>query len=289
MAGEDLKRPTPGQWGRDSIAIVDSTQLRSRVDAIRWYHSIDVGYGITTPGVSTTPPLAGKELPAFSGRSVLDIGAWDGYYSFLAEQQGARRVVALDHYAWCLDWGAREAYWTECRERGTIPDLGRDQKDFWHPEAPGRAGFDLAREARKSQVEVVVGDFMTMDLATLGGPFDIVLFLGVLYHLKEPVTALERLRTICAEVLVIETEAIRVEGYDDANLLMFCPGDEVGRDYSDWYITTEAGLHGLCRGAGFDRTVTKRTHSFQSLRRPWGVPGLVPGIRPYRLAVHAYA
>ncbi|GAC1372361.1 MAG: hypothetical protein NVSMB32_16160 [Actinomycetota bacterium] len=284
MAGAPAAIPDP----KGSTVPVDSTELRSRVDAISWYHSIDLGQGITTPGTSTTPPLAGAELPDFAGRSVLDVGAWDGYYSFLAEQQGASRVVALDHYAWCLDWGAREAYWAQCRQRGTIPDLSRDTRDFWLTEAPGRAGFDLAHRARGSRVEAVIGDFMTMDLASLGGPFDIVLFLGVLYHLKEPLTALERLRSLCRQVVVVETEAVRVEGYSDASLLMLCPGDEVGRDYTDWYITTETGLHGLCRGAGYQRTVTVRSHSYQDLRRPWGLPGLVPGIRPYRLAVHTF-
>ena len=266
---------------------MDVNELKARVEAIDWYHSIDLGHGIRTRGVSeniVTP----TELPEMAGRSVLDVGAWDGRYSFLAEQAGASRVVALDHYAWCVDLVARNAYWRECQAAGTRPDLEKDLTEFWRPEAPGRRGFDLAREALGSTVEPVVGDFMTMDLDTLAGPFDVVLLLGVLYHLKEPLTALERLGSITSEVLVVETEAVRLEGYDDGNLLLFCPADEFGADFTNWFVPTEKGLHALCKAAGFGRVVTKRAHGFENLRRPWHVPGLVPGTRAYRLVVHAY-
>ena len=78
-------------------------------------------------------------LPDVTGRSVLDIGAWDGKYSFLAEQEGAARVVALDHYAWGVDFVARGAYWAECIAKRTLPDQSRDETDFWQPELPGPA------------------------------------------------------------------------------------------------------------------------------------------------------
>lgn len=256
-----------------------------------WYHSIDLGQGVTTKGLSENR-VEPAELPDFNGKSVLDIGAWDGRYSFMAEKAGARRVLALDHYAWCVDFGGRQAYWQECREKGELPNLDRDLVDFWLPDAPGKRGFNLAHEALDSNVESQIGDFMTMDLDELKGPFDIVLFLGVLYHLKEPLRALERLRTLTTDVLVVETEAVRIEGYDNANLLLFCPGDEFGQDYSDWFITTETALHGLLRAAGFRRSVTKRQHALPDLQRRLhipGVPSLVPAVRPYRLVVHAFA
>ena len=83
-------------------------------------------------------------LPDVSGRSVLDIGAWDGKFSFLCEQSGASRVVALDHYAWGVDFVARGAYWAECIHKGTFADQSRDETDFWRPDLPGKRGFDLA-------------------------------------------------------------------------------------------------------------------------------------------------
>ena len=118
-----------------------------------------------------------------------------------------RPVVALDHYVWGVDIAAREQYWNECRELGTLPDHGRDPTDFWRPDLPGRRGFELAKEVLDSNVEPVVADFATVDLDSVG-TFDVVLYLGVLYHMKEPLRCLERLRGVTREVAVIETAAI---------------------------------------------------------------------------------
>src|SRR5205823_2308884 len=69
-----------------------------------WHHSIDLGDGVITPGGKTPAhhhyDLERLRLPDLKDKSVLDVGAWDGYYTFMAEGAGARRVVALDHYAW---------------------------------------------------------------------------------------------------------------------------------------------------------------------------------------------
>jgi tRNA (mo5U34)-methyltransferase len=257
---------------------MDVEGLAARVASMFWYHAIDLPGGIRTPGVSQTPPLQGEELPDLAGRSVIDIGAFDGYYSFAAERLGASRVVALDHYAWCVDFARRQAYWDECRALGRIPHSERDLTDFWQADAPGRAGFDLAREALASRVEPVVGDFMTMDLGELGS-FDVTLFLGYLYHVKEPLMGLERLRRITREVAVIETHAVAVEGYGDANLMLFHPGDELGGDFTNWYVPTEAALHGLCRAAGFSRVTTVRSHAFDGCRQVASGGSVVPALR----------
>src|SRR5579859_2611907 len=140
----------------------DLDELRRRVDSIVWYHSIDLGDGIVTDGFSKTF-LEGPQLPDFAGRTVLDIGAWDGYYSFLAERRGAARVVALDHYVWGVEFYRRNPYWVECFEKGILPDRSLDTTAFWNPALPGMTGFNLAREVFDSKVEVVVGDFSTMD------------------------------------------------------------------------------------------------------------------------------
>jgi len=84
-------------WG---ARLHGTEEIRRRVGEVTWHHSIDLGHEIVTPGASNVEPLSEEELPNFAGRSVLDIGAWDGFYSFRAEKAGAARVVALDHYAW---------------------------------------------------------------------------------------------------------------------------------------------------------------------------------------------
>jgi tRNA (mo5U34)-methyltransferase len=208
---------------------MSADSLSDKVSEITWHHSIDLGDGVVTPGLSAAVmPL--EVFPEFRGRTVLDIGAWDGYYSFLAERRGATRVVALDHYVWGLDWQARTEYWNECHAKGVLPDHSRDETDFWRTDLPGRRGFDLARQRLGSQVEPLVANFMTTDLDQLG-PFDVVLYLGVLYHMKEPLTALERVRRVTREVAVIETEAVFVPGTEaDASLLNFYPGDESSGD-----------------------------------------------------------
>jgi tRNA (mo5U34)-methyltransferase len=280
--------------------------LRDRVAAVNWYHSIDLGGGVVTPGHPVNRAMVDRALPPVDGRTVLDIGAWDGFYSFLAEKRGAARVVAMDHYAWCVDFPARLEYWEQCEARGELPDTRRDLTDFYRPDTmPGRKGFDLAREALDSRVEPVVADFMEVDPAEVGR-FDVVLFLGVLYHLREPLTALERVRALTTGVAVVETEAVRVLGLPRAPLLEFHLGGELRGDHTNWFVPTESALHGLCRAAGFSRVETRVgppavsrqlasiARTVVARRRTAGPPAPAsaaagsPLFERYRIAVHAY-
>ena len=69
-----------------------------RVNQIRWFHTIDLGPLGVTPGADNSPQrLARMRFPAdLRDKSVLDVGAWDGFYSFEAERRGAARVLATD-------------------------------------------------------------------------------------------------------------------------------------------------------------------------------------------------
>ena len=275
-------------------------ELQAQADALQWYHTIDLGNGVVTKGIGVQP--TGPEIfPDVSGRSVLDIGAWDGKFSFLAEGAGAIRVVALDHYAWGVDFLARGAYWADCIEKGVLPDQSRDETDFWQPDLPGRRGFEFAAAALGSKVEPVVADFQTVDLDGLGR-FDVVLYLGVLYHMKEPLTCLERLRAVTNEVAVIETEAVHVEGLDHEALLQFHAGSSLRTDFGNWYVPTIEALHNMCRAAGFAqvRTVAgppqppppevpgRRLRLARRIgRMPPPPPPSAPSVN-YRAIVHAY-
>src|SRR6266516_2047447 len=110
-------------------------ELRDAVGRIRWYHSMDLGHGVVTQGF-TNPRTVVKRLalaPRLDGLTVLDIGAWDGFYSFEAERRGAQRVLATDHFCWNgPGWGTKD-------------------------------GFELARRALNSKVEDLEID--VMDLA----------------------------------------------------------------------------------------------------------------------------
>jgi tRNA (mo5U34)-methyltransferase len=275
--------------------MLDVDDLRQSVAALVWYHTLDLGHGIVTDGYCKTY-LDGPPLPDFRGQQVLDIGAWDGYYSFLAERRGASRVVSLDHYVWGVDFARRNPYWIECHEKGVLPDHGRDTTEFWDSSLPGMRGFNLARQALGSHAEPIVGDFTKMDLAPLGR-FDVVLFLGVLYHLKEPLAALERIRQLTEGVAVIETEALLLPGGEPRSVLEFTAGCYRGFDYSNWFTPTIEALHELCRAAGFTdvKTITgpppPPSPPVRSTRWRWARGGPTPTAPSepthYRAVVHA--
>jgi glycosyltransferase involved in cell wall biosynthesis/SAM-dependent methyltransferase len=237
-------------------------ELRQAVDAVPyWRHSIDLGHGVVTPGEKggdasfMAHELRALRLPEdLEGRTVLDIGAWDGFYSFEAERRGAARVVALDHYAWEID---------------------RQDGDARHPATlPGKAGFDLAHRALHSRVEPLVADFMEVDVESLGR-FDLVLFLGVIYHVEDPVGAMRRVAALTGDLAVIETAAIVLEGEEDRPVWQFCRADEFDGDPTTWWVPNLRAVHDLCQAAGFSRTET--------------VAGPPPGPGPYRAIVHAWA
>jgi tRNA (mo5U34)-methyltransferase len=139
--------------------------LESMVAAneIGWWHSIDFGDGVRTPGYKTPERLesevAQMRLPDLHGKSVLDIGAWDGFFSYEAERRGASRVVALDHFVWCLHTPKQHQYVDRCRREGIQPKPYEEVPEIWDPVGlPGKQGFDIAHDVLDSKVESVVAD-----------------------------------------------------------------------------------------------------------------------------------
>ena len=142
---------------------MEPVDLARRVGELRWYHTIALAPGVVTPGVQDSPRVVERLRlpPSLAGRSVLDIGAFDGFFSFHCAALGAGRVIATDSYV-------------------------------WNDEEWGIEPFLLAREALglDDRVEHRLVDPMDLSPDEPGGTFDVVLFLGVLYHLRDPVTAL---------------------------------------------------------------------------------------------------
>ncbi len=219
-----------------------------------WYHSIDLG-GVTTPGVRSAASLAREtrrvRLPDVEHKTVLDVGAWDGFYSFECERRGAKRVVALDHYVWSLDLAPLVADGMAGATRGVA-----EETVHWRPEElPGKRGYDTAHRILESQVETVVGDFMAMDESQLG-TFDVVLYLGVLYHIQNPLDALKRLARVTNGVAIIETSAISLPFTRNTPVCEFFESDELNNDSSNWWAPNRSALEGMCRAAGFGRVET---------------------------------
>jgi tRNA (mo5U34)-methyltransferase len=242
-----------------------------------WWHSIDLGDRVT-PGWKSPEVLAAEwdqlHLGDLTGRSVLDIGAWDGWFSFQAERRGAGRVVALDHYAWSMDLVRQQAYIAECRASGEAMRPYHQLGDIWRPDdLPGKAGFDIAHAALGSRVEAVVADFLTVDTRALG-TFDVVLWLGVLYHMEEPLRALRQVRAVTAELAVIESQACVAPGDPASAWFRFHAGHDLNADPTNWFVPTEAALLHLCEAAGFTTAQTVA-----------GTPP--PSGGDYRIVVHA--
>ena len=111
---------------------------------------------------------------------MLDIGAWDGGYSFMAERGGAKRVVALDHYAWGVDIEARGEYWDQCAADGTLPTSPATSPISGRPDLPGRRGFEFAAAALESKVETVADRLRHHRSRPSSVSSTCVLYLGVL-------------------------------------------------------------------------------------------------------------
>ncbi len=275
---------------------MDASQRQEEADGIFWFHSIDLGHGLVTDGIknpeSLVRELQSLQLPHLEGKSVLDIGAWDGFYSFECEKRGAEPVKALDHFVWCLDLPKQQSYWKDCREQGIAPQPYESIPELWNPnDLPGQGGFNLAKRTLGSRVEAIVADFMEMDLCRLG-QFDVALYLGVLYHMKDPLRALQRLASVTRDLAVIETEAIRIPNCEGYALWEFYETSELNGDISNWWAPTEAGLVGACRAAGFSevRVLTpapdENAHDLFDSRSSSDESQVHP--IHYRLVAHAY-
>ena len=202
--------------------------LAKRVAALPWWHKIDLGYGVITPGhvdISATVPYL--QLPErLNGQTVCDVGAWDGGYSFECEKRGASDVLATDWFCW---------------------------------EGPGwgkKASFELARQALGSRVRDCTVDVLALDPGQLG-TFDIVLFLGVLYHMRHPLLALEKVASLTREMLVLETHVDML--HEPRPAMAFYPGAELASDPSNWFGPNPACVVAMLRDVGFTRIEEKPT------------------------------
>lgn len=184
------------------------SNLQERVDEIQWYHEFDFGGGLKAQ--SLTPDAASHrkvwrfieqqlDNVDFHDKTVLDIGAWDGYWSFLAERKGAKYVLASD-------------------------DVSQNWSD-------GR-GLPLAKELLRSSV-YIDQNLSVYDLASLNRKFDVVMCLGIYYHLLDPFYAFAQIRHCChpSTLVLLEGNVGRVAmradevryTFGDSSLSSFVP------------------------------------------------------------------
>jgi tRNA (mo5U34)-methyltransferase len=245
-----------------------------------WSHEILLP-GVTT-GVNCSKNRAFMErewatmaLPDLDGKSVIDVGGADGGYAFMAEEHGAARVACLDYYIWSLDRPGVSRYHYDYANRGEAPPLPHHLTEWWHPaELPGKRNFNLAHDLLASRVHAMPRDFMHCDLEEIGR-WDIVLFLGLLYHLDDPVGALRRLHAITSEQAIVETEAVAIPGCDQP-LWQLYPRAELNYDWTNWWAPNLSGLLAGLAAAGFSNSEVLQ-----------GPPAEVERLQNYRLIVRA--
>ena len=201
----------------------DGRGLQAEIDRLPWFHQIDFGNGVLTPGVIKASKIRRMSRMLFDGvdlqgRTLLDVGCWDGAYSIEAARRGAL-VTATDHYVW--------------RE---VPQR--------------RQAFDLAVGRLAPSVRAM--DIPVEDLAPERfGTFDIVLFLGVLYHLRHPLEALERVARLAADTLIVETRMTM--RYVSKPVMQFHPGQTLENDPTNWWTPNRRCVEEMLRDIGFRR------------------------------------
>jgi tRNA (mo5U34)-methyltransferase len=215
---------------------MDRAERVKLVESRQWWHSIEVGDGVVTPGqvplFYLREQLARLRVPpSLAGLRVLDVGAWDGFFSFEAEKRGAARVVAYD----------------------------------LHP--PEYFGFATAKQLLGSRVEYVQGSVYDIRPERVG-TFDVVFFFGVLYHLRYPLLALDRLREVTDGYALIETHhldrrlllpdgtSVAPAAIDprlaDIALYQFYRNDELNPgDFSNWFALNRRAIEDGLWSAGF--------------------------------------
>jgi tRNA (mo5U34)-methyltransferase len=156
----------------DSKALPHSEWINARIaEEPYWFHRMELPGEILTPGWSDprVDKLPHYGLPTdMTGMRVLDIGSAEGFFSFEAERRGAAEIIGIENY----------------------PPMARK--------------FEICRAATGSRARTYMVNVYYLNPATLG-TFDLVMFFGVLYHLRHPILALQKIASVCAGTILMQT------------------------------------------------------------------------------------
>jgi tRNA (mo5U34)-methyltransferase len=211
--------------------------LNARLRELGWYHSIELPGGEVIEGLigldTLRARLAQFPIPEdLRGKRVLDIGAWDGWFSFEMERRGAE-VLAIDS------------------DRNTR--------------------FEQAKALLGSRVEHRFAD-ITRIAPNQFGRFDYVLFFGVLYHLKHPLLALEKVCAMTTGAAFVESYVIDCDDIGGFPVMRFYETDELRGQLDNWVGPNVACVLALCRTAGFARVQLESVQwerAHVTCRRAW--------------------
>ena len=212
--------------------------LRAEIASTLWYHTMELAPGVTTPGWFDLRPVVDKlPWPDVRGKRCLDVGTYDGFLAFEMERRGAAEVVAVDlddHREW--DWPARL--------RSTGPDglakLAGPEKGL---------GFRIAAKALGSRVERVGMSVYRLAEADIGR-FDVVVCGSLLLHLRDPIKALEAMRSVCTgEFLSSECIDLRLTLLHRSLPSARLDGTS---ELCQWWLPNAAAHIRMVESAGFD-------------------------------------
>lgn len=198
-------------------------EILEGVSKRHWFHCIDLGNGIVTPGTREKNAWQLYNLPErLDGKSVLDIGAWEGQFSFEAERRGAEKVVAMD-------------VWGNVSEPGS-----------------GGYGWENFQFAHAAIGSKVITEFLNVySLSPSLGPFDLILFLEVLYHLQDPLGALKHVKSALAKDGMVCLETWIDAEWIDSPAMIFYPGNELNNDPTNWWGPNIKCVQSMASTAGF--------------------------------------
>jgi tRNA (mo5U34)-methyltransferase len=222
----------------DAQAAVDSNPL--------WYHTIEVADGVVTPGYFDLRQIIAKiPWPDVQGKRCLDVGTYDGQLAFELERRGASEVVATDiadHELW--DWQPR------LRARGL---------DYLKGIAgPKGRGFEIAQELLGSSVERRFISAYELSPDTVG-EFDVVVCGSLLLHLRDPLRALEAIRSVCRERFLSLEEVSLWASVMHRGRPMFV-FDGIASPVH-WAVPNTAAHHRMLDVSGFDVVAQSKVYS----------------------------
>jgi len=233
---------------------MEREELRRRVDALSWYHTLDLGQGVVTPGFyDHRPYLAHYGLPAsLEGKTALDVGPASGFFAFEMERRGAR-VTAVELPTW------RDVDFGPCYQA----DMDETEAQSYLHEP-----ILLARQALGSRLTRL--EMNVYDLAPeVVGTFDLVFCGSVLLHLTDPVRALWRLRSVTGEQAIIATS---IDPDDSPRPTALFSGHVRG---DVWWHPNRACLEAMVQSAGFGAWEWVSTFRLDSAD---GQPGAYHGV-----------
>lgn len=205
------------------------SDVRARVAALDWWHTIELPGGIVTPGSWDLRPTAAR-VPwprSLAGLRCLDVGTMDGFWAFELESLGAGEVLAID-----------------------VADPARQDAPYRRRDRPGgrRRGetFRVAAEALGSKAELRDSSVYDLDAADLG-QFDLVVVGYVLQLLRDPLRALEAIRDVCQGWLIVVDTISAPLSLLPTPLARLC----ARRGFLEWFVFNRRGLEKALELTGF--------------------------------------